>query len=1046
MFYVLERTRKTLEELRQHLFIGSMKVDSFLMKEGNYLSMQEVDADPSEWETYTTGTKWGGRDSHAWFRASLQISDELDGRIAVLQVNTGSSGWDATNPQLILHINGEIIQGIDVNHTEVILVHSAVKGTCYQIDLHAYSGMESNRSDLSLTISALNDNVKKLYFDIDVPLQIAERLPEDDKSRIDISNILNSTINLIDLRKAGSKAFYESIDDALNFINTEFYGKMCGKDDVIATCVGHTHIDVAWLWTVAQTREKVARSFSTVLNLMDEYPDYIFMSSQPQLYKFLKEDHPEVYDKVKARIKEGRWEPEGAMWVEADTNLSSGESLVRQVLFGTRFFESEFGVKNEILWLPDVFGYSAALPQIMKKSGINYFMTTKIAWNQFNKMPYDTFMWKGIDGTEVLTHFITTRDYEAQPKSHFTTYNGYLKPAQIMGAWQRYQQKHINNDVLVSFGHGDGGGGPTVDMLENAQRLSKGLPGCPKVKMGTSRDYFDKLKETVGDNKYLPKWVGELYLELHRGTYTSMARNKRYNRKSELLYQDLELVSSFNKILGQDYPQEKINNAWETILINQFHDIIPGSSIFEVYEVSARQYEQLISNGHVMLKESLDSLMDNINHKEQSLVVFNTLSFIRNDVALFTLPAGIKSPVIKDNMGNIVSYQHVDDEGVIKALIYVQDVPAKGYKSYSIHDNSNDQVVENSLSISKGNLENRFFSIKIDEKGTISSLYDKINDRQVIMNNDRGNKIQAFEDKPMQFDNWDIDIYYQEKMWEVDEVFKVEVIEEGPVRGCLRIHKKFLDSTIVQDIIIYSDISRIDFKTYIDWKEDQILLKAAFPVDIHADKATYDIQYGNVERPTHWNTSWDTARFEVCAHKWADLSEDGYGVSLLNDCKYGHDIRDGHMRLTLLKSGMYPNPKADREEHNFTYSLYPHQGDWRLGKTVQMAYNLNVPLYAAVSEAKTGTLPSELSMIQLDCNNAILETVKKAEDSDNIIVRLYECYNKRSNVKFTFFKDLEEVVECNLMEKPLDSVSVQGNQFSFELKPYEIKTFILKVK
>ncbi len=586
--------------------------------------------------------------------------------------------------------------------------------------------------------------------------------------------------------------------------------------------------------------------------------------------------------------------------------------------------------------------------------------------------------------------------------------------------------------------------------------MVKGIPGCPKVKIGTSREYFRKLEKTIGDNRYLPKWVGELYLEYHRGTYTSMAKNKRYNRKSEFLYQDLELLSSFNKILGGQYPQEKINEGWEKILLNQFHDIIPGSSIYEVYVDSHNQYEQLLANGRNMLDASLQSIVNKIRLKEKSLVIFNTLSFNRNDVALFTLPPGIKNPEILDDNDTCVPYQLVKDGSINKGLVYVEDIPAKGYKSYRLKEaycsGSTDNKKEASKSVktmlvSKKHMENRFFRIELDEKGTISSLFDKINNRQVLMSNERGNQILAFEDRPMKYENWDIDIYYQEKFWEVDDIQSVEIIEEGPVRGCLRITKKFLDSTIVQDMMLYHDIPRIDFHTRIDWNEDRILLKAAFPVDVHTDKATYEIQFGNVERPTHWNTSWDTARFEVCAQKWADLSEDGYGVSLLNDCKYGHDIRDGYMRLTLLKSGMYPNPRADRGDHEFIYSLYPHAGNWKAGRTVQMAHCLNVPLYTTVSNANyDGVLPETASIIYTNCDNVVIDTVKKAEDSDDIVVRMYECYNRRSNVEVTFFMELSEVIECNLMEKPLTTVPVQGNTFTFEIKPYEIKTFMLKTK
>ena len=373
-------------------------------------------------------------------------------------------------------------------------------------------------------------------------------------------------MNLLDLRTPYSEDFYQSIRAAEQYLEKTVYGDMAGCADVVATCIGHTHIDVAWWWTVAQTREKVARSFATVLKLMEEYPQYRFMSSQPQLYQFLKERYPDMYERIKARIREERWEPEGGMWLEADTNLTSGESLVRQLFYGKKFFREEFGTDSRILWLPDVFGYSGALPQIMKKSGIDYFMTTKLAWNQIDKMPYDTFMWKGIDGSTVFTHLITTLGVGQSEEDFFTTYNGMLHPDAIMGGWHRYQNKDINNDILVAFGYGDGGGGPTREMLETAKRMEKGICGIPKVRQEFSRVYFDELYERVKDSRRLPVWEGELYFEYHRGTYTSMGRNKRANRKSEILMMDVELLCTLAALRGMQTPAEELERMWNCLL------------------------------------------------------------------------------------------------------------------------------------------------------------------------------------------------------------------------------------------------------------------------------------------------------------------------------------------------------------------------------------------------------------------------------------------------------------------------------------------------
>ena len=950
MRFISERIRKTYEEIGRYVYSNTLNIDNYKFIAGKYDNIDEIKNAPEEgWIDFKTGDLWG-EESHGWFKTSVKVPEEFAGQTIALSFHTFLGDWDnTTNPQFILYVNGEHIQGLDVNHQETILTHNAVAGEVYNIDLHAHIGrIEGKKSTLHGKLVTIDEEARKLYFNLSVPHIVATKLHEEDKRRIDMLTVLNDTINLIDLRRPFTKEYNESLKIANKYIEENFYDKMCGHEDMVATCVGHTHIDVAWLWTVAQTREKVARSFSTVLKLMEEYPEYIFMSSQPQLYKFLKEDHPKVYEKVKEKVIEGVWEPEGAMWLEADCNVTSGESLIRQILHGKRFFKEEFNVDNEILWLPDVFGYSAALPQILKKSDVNYFMTTKISWNQINKMPYDTFMWKGIDGTEILTHFITTTYPDQDPfKETMTTYCGNIHPGSIMGAWNRYQQKNINNDVLVAFGFGDGGGGATYEMLENGKRLSKGIPGAPKVKIGKAKDYFKKLEETVKDNNKLPKWVGELYLEYHRGTYTSMGRN-----------------NSMAMLLGKNYPLADLNAAWETILLNQFHDILPGSSIKEVYDVTKEEYKDLIEKGNNFVGSALDNITSEINLKERSVVVFNSLGFERDDIATFDVPEDIENPAVLDGEEEIIC-QRIDDGE--KAIFFAKGIPANGYKSFKIIESTNKEV-EN-VSLSEKEAENDFLRIKFNEEGNIVSLFDKRAEREVLKEGTLGNRLQAFEDKPMEYSNWDIDIYYKEKMWNVDDVQNIEVVEEGPVRSTLRIERKFLESTIVQNIYVYKDLDRIDFNSYVDWKEHEILLKTSFPIDLNATEATYEIQYGNVKRPTHSNTSWDEARFEVCGQKWADLSEGDFGVSLLNNCKYGHDIQDGDMRLTLLKSGTHPWTETDQEEHFFTYSIYPHMGTWKEAHTVQKAYELNQPLYTKVCEKHEGILEDTLGLVKVNKDN-----------------------------------------------------------------------------
>ncbi|MGL5822075.1 MAG: alpha-mannosidase [Sarcina sp.] len=1044
MHYLLERIEKTYREVEKNIYRNEIEIEGYKYIDGNYHNIDGIkDAPVDGWKEFKKGDLWGGRDKHGWFKCSVTVPEEFAGQTIALNFHTFEEGWDATNPQFILYVNGEQIQGVDINHREIILSHDAVTGETYEIDLHAYAGMLSDKKPtLHGKLVVIDMASRELYFDLKVPADVCRELDKEDKKRIDMIMVLNDAINLLDLRRPKSELYDNSVKATNEYLADKFYGELCGHEEVTATCVGHTHIDVAWLWTVAQTREKVSRSFSTVLKLMEEYPEYVFMSSQPQLYKFLKEDHPKVYEKVKAKIKEGTWEAEGAMWLEADCNVTSGESLVRQIIHGKRFFKQEFDVENKILWLPDVFGYSAALPQILKKSDVDYFMTTKIAWNQFNKIPMDTFMWEGIDGSEVLTHFITTTGPGQDKESHFTTYNGHIQADAVMGAWRRYQNKNINDDVLISFGWGDGGGGATLEMLENGRRLAKGIPGAPKVKMGTARDYFEKLDEKVSGHSKLPKWSGELYLEYHRGTYTSMARNKRDNRVCENLYTAAEKLNSLALIEGKEsYPQQSINDSWEVVLLNQFHDIIPGSSIKEVYDVTAVEYKELIENANNLVNEGASYVASKIDLKDRSVVVSNTLGFERSDIATFEIPEGIVNVAVIDEDGTELPCQKVEDN---KAIFFAKNVPANGHKSFKVVEATN--IVDATVTLTNQVAENAFVKISFDDKGQIVSFIDKKANREILKDGAIGNEIQAFEDKPMCFDNWDIDIYYKEKMWKIDDVQNIEVVENGPVRSTLKIERKFLESTIVQKVYVYTDLGRIDFDTVVDWKEKDVLVKAAFPVDMNTNEATYEIQYGNVTRPTHNNTSWDVAGFEVCGHKWADLSEGDFGVSLLNNSKYGHDIKDGNMRLTLLKSSCDPNPDADKEIHNFVYSIYTHEGTWKEAGTTERAYELNNPLVAVVEEAHAGELASNVSMVKLDKENVMIEVIKKAEDTDHLVVRMYEFHNKRTNVSMEFYKEIAEICECNLMERDLETLEADSNKVSFTIKPYEIKTFKFKLK
>lgn len=1040
--YKFERAKKICDDLKSYITVQSLVIDSFKVKEGFFLTPQDVDKDSKSWLDYNCNTDfWHGPDSHYWFRTTFTVPENFNKKALWLNFVTQATFWDAVNPQFLLFINNEMIQGLDANHQEVRLFDKAKAGETITIDLQAYTGRDNDHNQGSTAnlrlfahVNEVNEHINDAYYNLYTVNRIVEHLEKDNLSKIKLQSAIEKAINILDLRVPYSKEFYDSIDECNKFMKSEIYTKLAGNDDVVATCIGHTHIDIAWWWTVEQTREKVIRSFATVLKLMDEYKDYKFMSSQPQLYKFVKQRYPEMYEKIKKRIKEGRWETEGGMWLEADCNVTSGESLVRQFLHGKKFFKDEFGNDNKILWLPDVFGYSAALPQIMRKSGIEYFITTKIAWNQFNKLPMDTFNWRGIDSSEVLTHLVTTQDINQPADSFYTTYNGNLNPISVMRAWDRYQNKEINNDVLISYGYGDGGGGSTREMVETGLRMEKGIIGAPKVRMETATKYFEELKTRCGDSKDLPTWVGELYLEYHRGTYTSMARNKRSNRKCELLWQDVEFFSVLAKEIGLPYDAEQIYNSWETILLNQFHDILPGSSIHEVYEVTKAEYTDLETRGANIISEKLSALANATTAKKDDLVVFNSLSFDREDTVIVTDDEFSSATAFIDSNGNHLPASKTADGYICFTPIIV---PAKGYATFTPVYEVIDETPR--FTINENKLETPFYNIEFDKSYQFTSIFDKDADRELIKNGEKANAIIAYEDKPIYYDNWDIDIYYDQKSWAVDNVKSAIWEEFSPVRAVLKITREFLQSTIIQKIIFYANNRRIDFETYVDWKQFNILLKTEFPVDINTHEATYDIQFGNIKRPTHKNTSWNVAQFEVCAHKWADLSEGGYGVALLNDCKYGYGITDNKMTLTLLKSGTLPNPVTDQEEHWFTYAILPHTTN-SIEEVQKEGYCLNIPAYTVIAGAPVAKLSSDC-MISLDIENVIIETIKEPIDKNGTIIRMYEYQNCRTPVTITLDYEFKIVEECNLLEEKVKEVAINASEFTFTIKPFEIKTF-----
>ncbi|GEO27464.1 alpha-mannosidase [Alicyclobacillus acidoterrestris] len=1040
MFWTEEKLEARIRELSEYRYRDVIALTDMKCKEDEYGAVGQRPAEEGEWRPISVGDTWGGRDRYLWITASAAFPASWADRSLLGRFDFGKTGGGNNSGfESLLYVNGQPYQGVDANHQEVFF-DKALAGLTAQLDFRLWSGLEGGGKPTPqkhtvkrAEIAWLDTDVDDLYYTAKAALETAQVLPEEHPDRTQLIEALEQAFRMIDWRVPGSGSFYMSVREARAGLRKGIAG-ISRHHAVTVTALGHTHIDVAWLWRLKHTREKAARSFSTVLRLMEKYPEYVFLQTQPQLYDYIKQDYPELYEQMKQRVNEGRWEAAGAMWLEADCNLTSGESLVRQILFGTRFFEREFGRKSTYLWLPDVFGYSWALPQILKKSGIDTFMTTKISWNQYNRMPHDTFVWRGMDGSEVLAHFITTPEIDNK-KMWWYTYNGQITPYTVQGIWKRYRDKPVNRELLLSYGYGDGGGGVNREMLEMRRRLED-MPGLPKVQTGRADAYFERLHETVkGAETYVHTWDGELYLEYHRGTYTSQAYNKRKNRELELLYRETEWLSALGCALKQDwqsYACASLHAGWKIILRNQFHDIIPGSSIHEVYEDSREEYQKAEDIARCVWREAANGLVS--SGTEDVYTIFNSAPWTAS--GLVRIKGAFAGGQFVDAKGKALTTQVIGGD----VLVQVEDLPALGFATIRFVSSDGSESLPTPFARADNALTTPHYYIQWNQRGQLDRIYDIEADREVLKSGERGNVFQVFEDKPMMFDAWDIDIFYQEKMREVNDFLGAEVVEEGPLSIKVRFAWKYGQSTITQDLTAYADNRRLDFVTTVDWHEREQLLKVAFPVDIRATEATYDIQFGNVKRPTHWNTSWDQARFETVAHQWVDLSERGYGVSLLNNCKYGHDVKDNVMRLSLIKSATYPDVEADQGKHEFTYALLPHHGDWYEGGTVQAAWFLNNPLIYC--EGSTGK--DAFSLFQIPAPHVMVDAVKRAEDESKLVVRLHDFSGGRDVIQMTSGLCVKSWQECDLLERPIGEKTTT-QRLTFSLNPYEIKTFLVEL-
>lgn len=973
------------------------------------------------------GTPWGGKWEYGWFKATVSIPKELSGKRIAIKVMSGGESVVFSNGS---DLGGNSVAGWDhVNDIggRLLTLASKAKGNeTFELLVEGYAGhgkrecgggpsaygteMVPKTPATQVVVGessfgVWNEDIFQLWLDAETLRQLHDELGDKESLRAaNIAQALQDMTLAVDF-ELPEEAMLRSVKEARKILKPALEAKN-GSSAPSMACFGHSHIDVAWLWPLEETIRKCARTFGSQLELMKEYPEFKFLQSQPHTYWMVKENYPELYKRIKAAIKTGQWVPEGGMWVEPDTNITGGESLIRQFLHGKRFFKEEFGVDSKLMWLPDVFGYSGALPQIMNGCGITCFSTQKIFWtyNGGDPFPYNTFWWEGIDGSKVSAYI-------------HNNYNSYTSPREIMSRWrERVQKDAFHRERLVPFGHGDGGGGPTREHLEFLRR-EHDLEGLPKCEMKHPLSFFDTLQMDKA-----PTWKGELYFQAHRGTYTTQARTKKGNRKSELALREAELWGSAAMTLAKfKFPLVKADSLWKLVLLNQFHDILPGSSIQRVYERAVEDLGKVMTGASEIESSAKRGLLKS---DASSLTVFNSLSWERSE--LVELPKGVES---------LEGVPAQKSEG--KAYALVEKLPSCGWKPFK-KGKASALSTEKAVKIANGVIENEFIKLRLNASGEIVSMVDKGTGREFVES--PCNKLRLFKDVPSWFDAWDIDSMYKSQEIELEGKVSVKVVAEGPLFATVRISRKLGDSEFTQDMTVRAGSRRVDFKTAVEWRESHKLLKVSFPVNVRNEDALQEIQFGHVKRPTHASKPYDFHRFEVCNHKWTALAEEGRGAAVLNDCKYGVSVEGSNIALTLLRSPLAPDMNADKGHQEFSYSFLVWDGPFKDSGLVREGYELNVPVSVAEGFAETR------SLFTVDAPGVVIETVKPAEDgSGDIVVRLYESLRTATDCVLGLGFETKKAEIVNMLEETQGVLKLKSGKLALEFKPFEIKTLRFKV-
>ncbi|PKO14372.1 MAG: alpha-mannosidase [Chloroflexi bacterium HGW-Chloroflexi-10] len=1031
---------RLLQGLTQRHFASLPPFRLKMLEQHNDFFPVEPEFDDSAWEVVQPPAAWGKELGYFVLRSRFQVPPEWENDFpAALWLPLGTT-WDFIHPEATVYVDGKFLGSCDREHRQIRLPQELCDGKWHHLTLHGWVGYSKEKDAPPFIrpcgVVQVNPLADQFLALARVGLGTVEVLGEDSPARGRLLDALDAAFHCLDFTGQEPDPLQPGLQDtlrqALDILKHK--ARQAGTAlDVDVYAIGHAHIDVAWLWTYAMTRHKAQRTFSNVLGLMERFSGFHFSQSQPQLYEFVRQDRPELFERIRQKVADGTWEPMGGMWVEADTNLSGAESLARQFLLGKRWFSDTFGegVDTPVLWLPDVFGFNAALPQLASQAGIHWFFSTKISWNQYNTFPWTSFYWQGLDGTRLLSHFSPTRDPQSSVPS--TTYNAMATPRQIYETWHNNCQKDAPDlPVLMSYGWGDGGGGPTSEMLETIDLLGD-FAGMPRTRFATVRQFFTALEEKASN---LPVWYGELYLEYHRGTYTSQARMKRANRRSEIALHDAEMLCTWAHLLDRDfsYPTADFEETWKKVCLNQFHDVLPGSSIGEVYADALEHHCKVQKTAEKATIKALESLSANLG--EEGLAA-NLTAFPQSG-ALFIAQG--EKPALERESQQVESGWLVDcGELPPLSLTPLSAIPPQTGRPAS------------ALRISTKVLENEHLCVEFNAAGDIHRIFDKTNHRDVVPEGMLANQLWAFEDRALLWDAWDVEIHYDDQRWLAEAAETIQVAEAGALRATVEIRRRVRSSWMIQRISLQRGSPRLDFDTWVDWRERHTLLKTIFPLKVFASEAVYEIPWGHVRRPTHRNTAWDWARFESPAQKWVDVSEHGYGVALLNDCKYGYDAHlsaDGtytSLGLSLLRSPTYPDRQADQGEHVFRYSLLPHAGGWEESVPAHAAAINDTPrLFLPHKKGAKQEARGIQKLLAVDTAALVVETVKRSEDGLGWILRMYEAFGSRGQATLTLTQPAQNIWRSNLLEERKQRLNAQGVQVQVEYRPFEIITLRLE--